>query len=316
MTPWKSRLAEAAPQSLLFSRRLAAATIAESRRRIPFIYLPFGSEDRHALLSLLNQVASDERLGNLAATLVQVLGEIWCSAEARVNIQGAMATPALGVGRVLSAIYKYVTGRDLLLEFFSAAGPVEWAAALGATVFPVEVDGYSEQASTELCASAYSGIRNQPIPTSLGDVETVVGGLMALDNDAPILDVVRAFGNTDVDRLGEVVRRIASNSLEPESLRAAIMSFNNNVRQYEERVDRTTRWDLLALGGAVAYAAFSSVPAIRFIPMGAWLLQYLLSGADPSRDPGGRAIDWIRGMNAWTTGDVVLVSRLRNKLNP
>lgn len=310
-----SRLTSKLVTEALWYSGLITPAIAESRRRIPFLYLPFGPAERRAVLSLLNRACGGDIHGRLRAELIRELGEIWCSAEARVNFEGAMATPALGAGRLLSVVYRHITGKDLLVEFFSAAGPVEWAAALGATVFPVEVDGYSEQAATELCASAYSGIRDQSIPTSLGDVETVVDGLISLDNDAPILEVERAFGVTEVGRLGIIVERIKSNSVDSETLRNAIADFNNNVQRYEERADRLSRWDLITLGGAITVATLPTIPAVNFIPIGAWLLRYLLIGADPSRDPGGRVIDWIRGVSAWTTGDVVLVSRLRRKLS-
>ena len=309
-------LAEAAPDTLLFSRRLAAATIAEARRRIPLLYPPLGIAERSYLLRSVSSVKNSPALGNLARGVIPELARIWASAEEAVHRRGAMATPALGVGPLLASLFQHATGRDLFIELFSASGPVEWGAVLGATVFPVETGGYSEQAASELCASVYSGVRDEPVPTSLGNVETIVQGILSLDNDAPILEMEQAFSHSDPDCVGDLAQRIATNSVNAEFLEAAIRQFNDRVKAYDNRTECLRRWDICGLAGAVAAAgaAFTGHPAAGIVALGAWLGKYLLINADPSRDPGGRVLDWLRGINAWTTGDIVLVSRLRERL--
>jgi hypothetical protein len=153
-----NRLAELEGQRpLLLSRRLAAATIADCRRRIPLLYPPFGIAERRLLLEGLAALTATDAAG-IAKAIATELGRIWSPVEDNVEFRGAMATGFNGVGALSAAVLKHLTGHDQFLELCTAASSVEWAAALNATVFPVDVEGYSQQAATELCASLYSGI--------------------------------------------------------------------------------------------------------------------------------------------------------------
>lgn len=309
-------LADVAPSSLLFSRRLASITIIDSRRRMPLLYPPFGTLERAEFLRTLERAKLDPIIKNVADALGGELAQIWTNAESSVHYRGAMATGTLEAGPIIAAIYKQLTGRDVFLELCSASSSVEWAGALGATVFPVEVDGgYSEQVACELCASAYSGIKKEKIPTSFGEVETIVQGLLTLDNDAPILEVAEVFSNRDVDRIGQIVQKIAENSLTEDALSCEIQKINEKVEAYERHSDRLNRLNLTGLSAALAGITLLSNPtATAYIPLTQWIVEYLLKNADPRKDFGGYFIDWIRGLNTWTTGDIVLVSRLRAKL--
>jgi hypothetical protein len=155
-----ARLAELEEQHpLLLSRRLAAATIADCRRRIPLLYPPFGIAERRLLLEGLATLTA--ATAGIAKPIVTELGRIWSSVEDNVEFRGAMATGFNGVGALSSAVLKHLTGNNQFLELCTAASSVEWAAALNATVFPVDVEGYSQQAATELCASLYSGVSTE-----------------------------------------------------------------------------------------------------------------------------------------------------------
>ena len=153
--------------------------------------------------------------------LAIALGEIWSSAEEQIHFRGAMATGLEGVGRLLAAMIKALTGRELLLEMYHAGSSVEWAAALNASVFPIQIEHYSTEEAVQLCAGAYSGV---PIktPGSIGSTEIVVKSLLALDDDAPILDVVGAFSGHDTDRLRKIVFGAVRSKSTAEQLRKVI----------------------------------------------------------------------------------------------
>jgi hypothetical protein len=309
------KLAEVAPNSLLFSRKLAAATIIDSRRRIPLLYPPFSTRGKAEFLRSLKKSQSDPVLENVVEALSAELARIWVVAERLVHYRGAMATGALGCGAVISAIHKQLTGRDVSIELFSASTSVEWAGVLGATVFPAEMESYSEQTACEICASAYSGMIREKVPTAFGSVETIVHGLFTLNNDAPILEVAEVFSNKDVDRISRIVQQIAEKTLTEEILSFEIQKINEKVKTYERHSDRLNRLNLTGLSAALAGITLLSNPtAAVYIPLVQWVVEYLLKNADPGKDFGGFFIDWIRGASAWTTGDIVLVNRLRTKI--
>ena len=86
---------------------------------------------------------------------------------------------------------------------------------------------------------------------------------------------------------------------------------NDKIRQYESVDARLKRLDIFSLGGAVA----GVITGNAYISLGVWIVQYILAKADPSIDFGGRMLDWARAVNTHTSADVVLLSRIRNKVN-
>ena len=98
-------------------------------------------------------------------------------------------------------------------------------------------------------AGAYSGIENRPVPTKFGEVEVAVGGLLSLDNDAPILDIVGVFNGSDVERMRKLAFRVADPKAE--SIAETIETFNQKVARYErnsQRLERVVFCSLLRLG--------------------------------------------------------------------
>lgn len=302
-------LAERSPDALLLSRTLAAATVAETRRRVPLLFPPLGVEERHQFLSQLHASAINPgRTDPLTLAVLEGLRDAWELCEVSVARRGACGVSWVGAVRMIAAMVKAISGRDLSLELGHAVSYVEWAAALGATVFPVRSEGFSEQRHAELCASMYSGVKDVPVPVNFGAVDVVLSDLLGIANDAPIDDLVSAFSGPDVDRLRDLVTSMAEKNLDPEFLSEAIAAFNDRVRKYEKRREKQVSHDLVALAGALSgpVALATHHPVLGFTSLGGWILNQLFKHL-----PGGRVTDWIRGANAWSSPDVVLVSRLR-----
>ena len=307
--PLLNALAIRAPNSLLLSRTLAAATVADSRRRIPLLYPPLDITERHEVLRGLKGSLEmlDAASRPLAAAVFKALRRIWNRHEGWIARRGGTGTSQLGAGLIIAAAVDAVLGRDLLIELSHAAAYVEWAAALGAIVFPVVSDSYSEQGHAELCASVYSGVAEREVKVNFGQVDVVLRGILGLENDAPIADFQSAFEGEDVDRLRDIVSGIAEVNLDPEFLSHAISEFNSRVAQYEHRTEKQATHDLVGLAGALVPLVAERSSA-SFVGIGVWILNQLLT-----KLPGGRLTDLVRGANAWARSDVVLVSRLRRR---
>lgn len=291
--------------SVLFSRKLCAASIVETRSRIPFLYPSMGANDRRAVVEALMSVR-DPQIGGIARNIAASLGAAWVGMERSVSTRGAMGNMAHGVGAILGSIASQVTGRDLSLELIMASTPVEWAAALRATYFPFENADFSNYPAASLCASLYSGVRNSPVINPIKDFHTFVDGILCLDNNMPILELEAAMTKREVGHLADLLNR----THDPEQRNALIKTANDEIKQFERNTERLNRTDIFSLGGVVAGAVSGNV----FIPLGVWIAQYILCKADPGKDFGGRALDWLRAVNAYTSADIVLLSRVRNKI--
>jgi hypothetical protein len=312
------RLANEAPDSMLFSRRLAAATVIDSRRRMPFLYPTIGLQERYEVLSLLaiaTEQLSDSPVRNLFRATLNALRTIWSEPEFFVNCRGAMATSARGMAPIISEYFNALTGKNIALEMFTAAMPVEWAGVLNATVFPAVTGSFSAQSFAEIYASCYSGIQNQPIPVNYGEVGTVLKGILAIDNEVPVREVVEAVGGPDIKRLRELVKGIAESNLDPDFLDDAVEKFNKEVQSFEKRRERLSKYDIVGLAPIAAALSTKDPALITVVTIGTWLMNLLLKEGEQSKFlVTGKLMDFLRGLPSWSSLDVVLVSRIRSKI--
>jgi hypothetical protein len=310
-----SSVTEVAPDAVLFSRRLAAATVVDSRRRIPLLYPTLGPQDRTVVLRALHAMAAAQPDSSLRWDLVlQEIARIYSMAEVFLHSQGAMATASLGVGALVSRLYEAVSGRDLFIEFAAAASLVEWSALLGATAFPVASKGYSEAAACEMLASAYSGVQQ-------GSVQPIANGLMELlpqiltvDNNAPLVEFTDVLAGGDIDRLRQLLISLAAVS-DFEARAEAVRNFNSHVRNFEKDAEKRKSWDIVSLMGAVGPLLLPG-PG-KYVGLAMWMLRRLLASNELTRFDStavGRFVDALNGPLSSDGSDVVLVSRVRSGL--
>lgn len=312
-----NELLAAVPQSVLLSRRLALASISETRRRIPLLYPQFGTGERRVILDLIGDLA--KKNSNDFLYLIQhQLGQAWSSMERNISSRGAMGTLSHGLGPILGELYKAISGRDIQIELITAAMSVEWAATLGATYFPISSKGYSEYGAAAMCSTLYSGVNTEVSVKPTENIEMLMSGLLAINNDAPLLEVESIFTHSDIDRLSKLVTHYAGNINASQNLLETVNTLNADILKFESNTDRLNRYDVLGLGGVLSVGVvgmtLGTPVSATVASLGCWLANYILKTADPSRDPGGMVLDWLRAKNAWTTDDVVLVSRLRTKV--
>ena len=136
-------------------------------------------------------------------------------------------------------------------------------------------------------------------------------------NDAPRspLDIVEVFNGSDVERMRKLAFRVADPKAE--SIAETIETFNQKVARYERNSQRLERVDLLALAAGIAAtpAIRAEFPVASYVPLGVWIMRYLLQKANVTRDFGGLLAERLRAINAFTSsGDVVMVSRLRRSI--
>lgn len=305
-----ARIAAEAPEALVLSRRLATLSVMESRRRLPFLHPGVSIRERGEFLSGLGALQGEEQIRSLAWGLAKALSSVWANAEQGFHRRGAMASYGWGAGAVMAAVVSAIRGRDYWFELNSAAAPVEWAAALRATLFPGELERYSSHGASELCASLYSGVPTQV--DRAGDVELALQGLLSVNNDAPLGDVVEAFRGADVDRLRRLIANITDAS--PEEIAEGVRAFNESVRRFERRTERLKELDVAALAGVLG-TALAPAEARLYVGLGAWTLKALVQGRFTlGHGNTAELLDKLRAVNSWTRADVVMVSRLRRAL--
>lgn len=314
------RILEANPEAIIFTRRLSLATIADSRKRTPILYPPFGNEERRQILDSLRAIES-EKFGDLAQCFRQHLGQTWAELEYSFDKQAAFASIHHGIGRIANSLLLQKTGSDHFIETSHAAISVEWAAALGATYFPVEIADYSEFHHASLCASILSGVNNNYDLMPASHLSVFLNDILMIDNDAPVLEVADVFTGFDLTD----ARSLYSKTNGIVDLNDFIKSLNTKVRHYEKSVQKTRSADVLGIIGSVIAPTASIIGpnligptaagAAALIPIGAWLVNHLLQNIDAGNVKMGGILTWLRAKHHQTTPDAVLVSRLRGRID-
>lgn len=251
--------------------------------------------------------------------VAQELKHIWSDMEYMMNFRGSMSTSVLGIGRLVSALVKGFTGKDLALELFTSAWNVEWGGVFDATVYPGRTEGYSEQGITEMIAGYYSGMEDKLVPNDPGSIEAVLEGLLAIDNDSALGDICEVFDGKDCDRLRNAVYEVALKNQDEGYLRCAIEKFNAKVEKYEGNTERLLSIDVagaLPIIATVAATMAGADPvAAGGVGLGTWLAKAMVSGKKASGiKPRSTILDTMKGINAFTPPDVVLVARLNSEV--
>ena len=168
---------------------------------------------------------------------------------------------------------------------------------------------------TEFCASSYSGAAPNASLMSIGKVEPLVEGLLALEGDISVLELDDAFSPQDVVQLNDLILGLARTDPAPKDIRKIVREMNDKICTFQKRTKTMASLNLLGPAGAVAASALgASQVGTALSGIGPWLLALIFKDLDPGQVPGGELLDWVRGVNALTTPDVVLVSRLRKAL--
>lgn len=317
-----SAIAEAAPKGLMFSRRLAAVTISDARRRLPFLYTPLSPIQRYVLLHFFathaEGLVGKEKSQDFIRLLAE-FGDRWSQSEWSLQSRGAMGMSHLGIGGIAAAVYQQVSGRDLRLELWSAAQKVEWAAALGAHAFPISKGEYDETAACDMVAGLYGPlVKKNALPPHAA--LSAVTDLLAIDNNVSAVEFAKEFSSSDINRLRGLVFRLTRENVSQHQLSDAIRKFNAEIRHYEKRPDLLKSLNIVGLCSAGSVAAGVVDPAIeKLVPLAGIFLGFavnrIIDEVPRYSASSGTLIDYLNSLLTWrSNAGAVLVARARKDI--
>ncbi len=318
------RAAGVAPDSILFSRRLAVASMCDVRRRIPLLYPALDIENKRALIRLLDAFSASTQvieLKNFWNAFGTSLIESWRNAQYMIHLRGAMGMLPSGLGNILAGIYQIMKREDIRLEFWTCGAPVEWAGAISATlnVPPVAPDGYDQGPIMELIANSYSGIVSDPIPLLDHRANFVAEEILTIaDSKVPVLEFAKSFNSGDINRFRSFVRQVSAGTGALEELEDVVNRFNAEVVAYEGRKEL---WSTYGIKGLVYNGAKILIAQTLGDPAGmktklfiSWLIEmadrhFGKTQVDVQSVDG--LLDYVKAIMNLTSRDAVLVSRMR-----
>jgi len=289
----------------VLNKQLAAATVADGRKRNPLLYPALDNEGRRYLLDLLGSASVGASFSGMQSVR-RYLGSSWASLEADYSTQGARAGLQHGMGRLLAEIISGKNAKYMNPAILECSTSVEWGAALNANYCPVKSDRFDVETLVSLSASFITGVPHLPVIDTASNLGVVVEDLLVLDGSTPIKDVVSAFSFEDVYRLNCLLK---DQGFSVEAVGAYVAVINDKVKALEKVERGAKRRDLLTLTAALVPALVAG-PAAAWVPVAVWFIQRMLNNDSRVGDP---VTDWLRAKNAFTTSDAVFVSRLRKK---
>lgn len=321
-----AEILEANPEAVVASRRLACGVLTDTRRRVPFLHPPFEMDERRLLLQSLDEASRDPAvrpdLRRWFRVVAEACRESWHFAPLAIQRDGAMETGRFGIGWLTNRLRTEFTGEDCTLEIMGASAGVEWAACLGAHVFPRTTGDYSEEAACTLLAAMTSPLGPQGVPVVDPRVHGIVDGLLAIDSDAPLKEFATHFRGGDIERFRALVTDLAKWNQDEGQLQVEVERFNAEVRRYERRPNRLRTMSVASLVAATAAEAAPVLPPelkhLAHLPLGVWLLGTLIgraAEATPKSALLGSLWDRANGLLAQAPAKSVLVSRLRQQLS-
>ncbi len=283
-----AKILDAAPDSVLFSRRLAAISIIEIRKRMPFLFPPFGSEDRLIALKYFNELKEHNPGHAIIDVLPECLSQSWLMQEFHINSRGAMGIAGVGVSPFISRALQKSSGKDLALEFFFASMCTEWAMALNATYFPAYEQ---ERRFAEMCASFYSGIDSLPGVAPEFNLYAIMNDLFMIDNDAPIADIEDICSDSVTNRLLKIIDNPDNHKNIQLRINAEIKAINSEISRFEANKQKLLTMDIAGLIGIVSGMIPQSSEYISYVALPLFLSSMLVK-YDVGKDG---IMDWIRG---------------------
>lgn len=296
---------DANQNSMLMSRRLAAISIAEIRKRMPLLFPSLDSAERQAVLNEIAQISAEDSDNILFKTLRDNLGLLWLNMVTNIDAQGAMAVSSHGISQIVSEVIKHIHKSDKFLEVYFSTMPLEWAMALQASLIPANP---LQENYAGISAAFYSKITNNPktVPNISSDV--LLSKLYMIDNDCPISELLPFCTESITDRFLNIVEHSKKEEI-IENISCEVEKINKQILAYEKKVEHLTNYDLL--GGLILPLAAKCLPseygALEYVGFGAIALHALFT----RRIFSPNITDRLRSIPTLIPKDSIFIGRIR-----
>lgn len=298
-----------APDSMIFSRRLAASTIRGIQNKSGIIGTTFSSDEQYQFLHQCSLI-ENASIQNLA----QVLSEQWQYGEYMVNKEGAVSTHRLGVSRIAAKGFER-RGRDIYLELSTAAMAYEYAQGLRAHHFPFDGEQYSEVAACKVITGFYNGVRSHSQKIQESELGTLLNEIFAIDNDMDILELDSALSNSLMRSLPNIVNQFAG--MDEGERFHKLRALKEEVAQIEKNKGRMSRLNISGFPSVAAGAGMemAGIKGGAIVALGGWLLNALNVYADELDLTNSPIYTKLSSLNHFTSHDAVIVQRVRSSIS-
>lgn len=298
------------PASIIFSRRLAAATIKGIQYKSGIIGTTFSSDEQYDFLHHCS-CTGNRGLQQLANSL----SEQWQFGEYLVTKDGAVSAHHLGLSNMAIMAFKD-RGKDLSLELTTASTSYEYAQGLNAHHFPFDSDDYSEVIACQCISELYNGVVNNSHEIRESELSLLLNKVLAINNDMSVLELDDALTNSLVRSLPKIVGGFSN--LSTEQLSEKMYLLNKELAKIESNHSRLTSLDVKGYALSALSAATMESAGIKgagYVTLGAWALQILLTKVTDSSLKNNPVFIKLSSMRHQVSQDAIIVKRVRDSIS-
>lgn len=311
---------EQSDDGVVLSRDLAMHVVRNGERKDPLLYGPFSTDERTAVLRLLNQSATQDAF----KVLLSIYSSSLTHHGLEYAVRGANAAYRIGFGTFLGEVFYRLRGIDARLEMSVVGAAMEWSMGLGAAYVPRQMGGFDETRNASIIASHVSRSPNIPQEPLANRMHTVVEGLLAL-TDIPPIEVVKNFGSSSVARFRQVAMRLVSGPTNGDELSTLVAQLNDEVRAFESRRKFLVKWQVDTVVMSLVTKLATDALDAKFGPWTSWFASvgagYLHSAVKSSRafasasEVSQELVDTFVGLTLAPSNDAVVMWRARENLS-
>jgi len=296
-------------QCVLFSRRLAAASLLAIREKTGLFGISFDSDSQYKLLNECYNSNID-----ILKVLAESLSNNIAFLEYGINQRGALGVSQFCGANFAAQIYK-ARGHDYTIELMTSSMSLEFSMGLGAHHFPFEHADYSEVNACKLLNGIYNGV--QPLQNELREVEiqSLLSNVLTISNDMNVLELDDILSKYNRRMIPEILKEYAN--LTAEELSFKVYSLNKEIKKIEKRKENLSILDLSGLAPVVAGAVmeYKGLSGAGYIALLPWLFKILKVTANNSNLFNAKIFSDLESLTLNASRETVLVHKIRQDIH-
>jgi hypothetical protein len=297
------------PNAILFSRRLAAATIRGIQNKSGIVGTTFSSDEQY---NFVHHCSCSENSG--LKRLADMLSEQWRFGEYIINKEGAISVHHLGLSKMAIAQSNDI-GRDLTIELASASSSYEFAQGLSAHHFPFDSDEYSEINACHVMSGLYNGVVKNSAQVRESELSTLLSEVLTINNDMKVLELDDALKGSQIRSLPKVIGEFTNLSEEEQAEKMYFL--RKELQQIEKNKSRLSSLDISGFAPAIAGASMEAmgIAGGGYVTLGGWSLKALSTYAEKSDLKYNAVFTKLSSLNHRVSQDAIIVKRVRDTIS-
>ncbi|MCS0341496.1 hypothetical protein [Vibrio diabolicus] len=296
------------PNAIVFSRRLAAATIQGIQKKSGIVGTTFSSDEQYHFLHQCSRIDNPD-----VQRFALMLSEQWQIGEFLVDKEGATSAHRLGISNLAVKSFQD-NGRNLLIELTTAGSSYEYAQGLGAHHFPFDDDNYSEAVACQIVSGLYNGVTNSR-QVHESELQILLSEIFAVNNDMDVLELDSALSSSLIRSLPSIIKEY-SNMDEGEYFNK-LRALKQELKTIESNKARLSKLNISGFAPTLVGAGMeiANIKGGGLIALGGWLLNAIKVYAGDSELKNNPIFTRLSSFNHFTSHDAIIVQRVRDSFS-